>query len=162
MFIPKDLVTKCCKKLEKMGIRGSTPESVVVDVQIALGRNIVNMKGQKALDFLQAFVGNAAIKEPRQEKSFSCLKELTVYLNSSAGQARWRSLRYDILERDKGKCCLCGRNAHAHGVVLHVDHIVPKSVDISLAFDPENLQVLCEECNLGKSNRFSTDWRNKH
>lgn len=70
----------------------------------------------------------------------------------------WNKLRYLILKRDGGRCCLCGRSA-ADGVKLHVDHIKPVSIYPDLYYDPDNLQTLCEECNLGKSDLDDTDWR---
>jgi 5-methylcytosine-specific restriction endonuclease McrA len=70
----------------------------------------------------------------------------------------WRKLRYKILLRGGGKCQLCGRTAH-DGVKLHVDHIIPLSRDWSRRLDPNNLQILCEDCNIGKGNQDSTDWR---
>jgi 5-methylcytosine-specific restriction endonuclease McrA len=69
----------------------------------------------------------------------------------------WLALRYDALEKNNGCCCLCGRSYN--GVVLNVDHVKPKSIYPELALAPENLQVLCEDCNLGKGNRYETDWR---
>lgn len=70
----------------------------------------------------------------------------------------WNRLRYLVLRRDGGKCVLCGRGA-ADGVKLHVDHIVPASICPERYYDPDNLQTLCEECNLGKSDLDTTDWR---
>ena len=70
----------------------------------------------------------------------------------------WQKLRYFVLKRDNGICQLCGRG-RKDGVVLHVDHIVPLSVDWSKRLDPNNLQTLCEDCNLGKSNKDCIDWR---
>lgn len=70
----------------------------------------------------------------------------------------WNKLRYLVLKRDNGKCCLCGRGA-ADGVKLHVDHIKPVSIYPELYYDPDNLQTLCEECNLGKSDLDDSDWR---
>lgn len=70
----------------------------------------------------------------------------------------WNKLRYLVLKRDGGRCCLCGRSA-ADGVKLHVDHIKPVSLYPELYYDPDNLQTLCEECNLGKSDLDDTDWR---
>lgn len=74
--------------------------------------------------------------------------------------ATWNKLRYLVLKRDGGKCCLCGRSA-ADGVRLHVDHIKPASLYPELYYNPENLQTLCEECNLGKSDLDDTDWRQR-
>jgi hypothetical protein len=70
----------------------------------------------------------------------------------------WNKLRYLVLKRDGGRCCLCGRGV-ADGVKLHVDHIIPASICPERYYDPDNLQTLCEECNLGKSDLDSTDWR---
>lgn len=71
----------------------------------------------------------------------------------------WRALRFDALKAGNGSCNLCGRSNRQHGIILHVDHIKPKSRFPELALDPNNLQILCEDCNLGKSNRDDTDWR---
>lgn len=72
---------------------------------------------------------------------------------------RWRALRFQILKRDGGRCALCGR--FPPHVVLHVDHIKPRSRYPALEWDPNNLQVLCEDCNLGKSNKDDTDFRRR-
>jgi 5-methylcytosine-specific restriction endonuclease McrA len=70
----------------------------------------------------------------------------------------WRSLRYRILREQGGNCLLCGRGRE-HGVVLHVDHIKPRYHYPELELDPSNLQVLCEDCNMGKGASDQTDWR---
>ena len=66
------------------------------------------------------------------------------------------SLRYQVLKAAGGKCELCGITAK--DAVLHVDHIQPRSKGGKNSAD--NLQCLCEQCNLGKSNRDDTDFRN--
>jgi len=71
----------------------------------------------------------------------------------------WRMLRVDVIEEQHGECQMCGRSHKKHGVVIHVDHIVPLSIDWSRRLDKTNLQLLCEDCNLGKVNHYSTDWR---
>jgi hypothetical protein len=43
---------------------------------------------------------------------------------------------------------------------MHVDHIKPRSKYPDLELSRQNLQVLCEDCNLGKSNKYEDDWRN--
>ena len=71
----------------------------------------------------------------------------------------WRRLRYQVLRIHQAKCMCCGRSPKDHGVVLHVDHIKPRSKHPHLELDLNNLQVLCEDCNLGKLNQDETDWR---
>ncbi len=71
----------------------------------------------------------------------------------------WRALRIRVMERYGCKCMMCGRSPKDHGIVIHVDHIKPKSKYPHLALDFNNLQLLCEDCNIGKSNLYDTDWR---
>ena len=62
------------------------------------------------------------------------------------------SLRYSILERDGFTCQLCGRSPRTgDNVKLHVDHILP--ISKGGRTEPDNLQVLCRDCNLGKGTR---------
>lgn len=70
----------------------------------------------------------------------------------------WRAARYAAFEKNGNNCQCCGRG-RADGLIMHVDHIKPKSTFPDLALDVDNLQILCEECNLGKSNLYDTDWR---
>lgn len=70
----------------------------------------------------------------------------------------WRNVRYVALQKAAGRCQCCGRRPTKDSP-LHVDHIKPRSKFPDLALDPENLQVLCKPCNLGKGNRDQTDWR---
>lgn len=62
----------------------------------------------------------------------------------------WR-LRFLVMQRDGFRCCACGSSpAKGHVVTLHVDHVLPwsKGGDTTI----ENLQTLCETCNIGKGN----------
>ena len=61
-----------------------------------------------------------------------------------------KALRIHILNRDKYTCQLCG--AKAPEVRLHIDHKTPKSKG-GLSTE-SNLWVLCEDCNLGKSDKI--------
>lgn len=62
----------------------------------------------------------------------------------------WRELRWKVLSTSTGECMACGRSHSKHGVIMHIDHIKPRSRFPSLELDITNLQVLCEDCNLGK------------
>lgn len=64
--------------------------------------------------------------------------------------------RWQVFQRDGWKCLACGKSSH-DGVILHVDHIIPRSKGGPDTF--ENLQTLCWECNIGRSNRDDTDLR---
>lgn len=70
----------------------------------------------------------------------------------------WRAVRYVALRRSRGVCELCASGPQP-GKPLHVDHIKPRSKYPELELDPTNLQVLCADCNLGKSNTDEIDWR---
>ena len=59
-------------------------------------------------------------------------------------------LRFKVMQRDGFKCCICGKSpATTPGLVLHIDHIKPWSKGGETTLD--NLQTLCSDCNLGKS-----------
>lgn len=59
-------------------------------------------------------------------------------------------LRYKILTRDNYSCKKCGSSpAKDSKVKLHIDHIIPWSKGGETSI--ENLETLCDKCNLGKS-----------
>jgi len=60
-------------------------------------------------------------------------------------------LRFRVMRRDRFCCRHCGRGpASTPGLELHVDHVIAWSNGGETVFD--NLQTLCDECNIGKSN----------
>ena len=65
-----------------------------------------------------------------------------------------KKLRHEILKRDGFRCCHCGRGSK-DGVKLHIDHKIP--VVLGGTNDPSNLQTLCQDCNLGKSDTHPDD-----
>ena len=74
---------------------------------------------------------------------------------------KWRRLRVDALEANRLRygmlaCECCGM---VDVDSFHVDHIYPRSTHPELALDPENLQVLCDACNIGKGTAYTTNWR---
>ena len=76
----------------------------------------------------------------------------------------WRALRYRCLsenaKRNSGKplCELCGAGAEP-GKPLNCDHIEPISRNWRRRLDPTNVQCLCVDCNMGKSNHDDMDFR---
>lgn len=62
----------------------------------------------------------------------------------------WQELRWQVIKESDGRCVYCGRSRAHHGVTIHVDHIKPRSRFPHLALEKDNLQVVCEDCNMGK------------
>ena len=69
------------------------------------------------------------------------------------GTVRWKQLRKVILKKYKYTCLKCNSKTN-----LVVDHIIPRSVKPELSYNKNNLQVLCNSCNL-KKGKFTTDFR---
>ena len=62
-------------------------------------------------------------------------------------------LRWKVMQRDRYRCVKCGASPATDLTCrLHVDHVVPFSRGGKTVL--ENLQVLCEACNLGKASRI--------
>jgi hypothetical protein len=70
----------------------------------------------------------------------------------------WRKARYMVLKTHGRTCSCCRRTPEQHKVALHVDHVVPRSKDRDKELVLSNLQVLCEDCNLGKGNTDRIKW----
>lgn len=64
---------------------------------------------------------------------------------------RWKAARAACLERDGFACVVCGETEG-----LQVDHIIRISDDISLAFELENLQTLCDPHHKEKEREYDT------
>jgi 5-methylcytosine-specific restriction endonuclease McrA len=63
-------------------------------------------------------------------------------------------LRAEVLRACRGTCQMCGKTVVEDGVKLQIDHKIPQ--DWGGLNDIENLWALCEPCNHGKKNLFSS------
>ena len=112
---------------------------------------------RKALEFFVNYINSNENQE--QETSCNKLSEELASKNANTTQfAENRKtkrdinlrLRFLVMKRDDFKCSICGRSpATTQGLELHVDHIKPWSKGGETTLD--NLQTLCRDCNLGKS-----------
>ena len=59
----------------------------------------------------------------------------------------WLKKRQEILERDGGKCVVCGSSDW-----VQVDHKIPVSLG-GAEFENENLEVLCRACHIAKTRK---------
>lgn len=85
--------------------------------------------------------------------SIDLIKSESVSAKTTKNSARTADLRlrFQVLMRDNFKCLACGASpATDSNIILHVDHIIPWSKGGETKID--NLQTLCSNCNLGKSN----------
>jgi 5-methylcytosine-specific restriction endonuclease McrA len=106
---------------------------------------------EKHKNVMREVVAAAKSKKPKKSK-FAKTEFLETYA--------WRKLRMQILLRYGSRCMCCGATPQT-GAVMNVDHIKPRLTHPELALDSENLQILCGECNHGKGNWDTTDWRPK-
>jgi hypothetical protein len=133
------------------GDKKSKKESWEYIVHYCEGERLISRKVRQQRNLLRK---QARMISIFKEDGYSAEKAKDLY-----NSREWQRLRVKIIEEQNGECQMCGRSHKKHGIVIHVDHIIPLSIDWSKRFDESNLQLLCEDCNLGKGNRYSTDWR---
>lgn len=72
----------------------------------------------------------------------------------------WKKARYEALARFEHRCQCCGwQPGDTERGHLVVDHIKPRRKFPELALDQSNLQVLCNDCNMGKGHHYVDDFR---
>jgi hypothetical protein len=81
------------------------------------------------------------------------LKGLKDRPNADDGAISGR-LRSEVLHMAKGRCQMCGRTVAEDHVKLQADHKIPQSW--GGATTAENLWAICESCNNGKRDYFSS------
>ena len=130
-------------------------EPIRLSIAFARGR-IYAMGRDERVALKRAMTGDAANHRSQQYAAERAANGGEIeFFNSNS----WQRVRFEVLADCSGCCQLCGRSYREHGVMLEVDHIKPRSRFPSLALDKSNLQVMCHDCNRGKSNRDTTDWR---
>lgn len=72
----------------------------------------------------------------------------------------WKRMRYRVLQETAARCSCCG-SSRSDGARIVVDHIKPIRFNWHRRLDRSNLQVLCDDCNMGKSSYDETDWHTK-
>lgn len=153
---------KLLKLIAKHKLRSKSPKSLT-ELVVFLGHSPDDLSYRDKVDVLEKWAienVQGLTYEARVEKgdskvivSSSCSMSGKDFYKSQV----WKTARYFTLRKQR-VCQCCGRG-RPDGIVLHVDHIQPRSIRKDLALNLNNLQVLCEDCNLGKSNKDNTDWR---
>lgn len=114
---------------------------------------------RKALEFFVAYInGEQDVEKPIEEEPSQLVGyKPVVPENDKPKHSTHRDinlrLRFNVMKRDNFKCCICGRSpAITPGLELHIDHIKPWAKGGETVID--NLQTLCSDCNLGKSDIY--------
>lgn len=141
------------KRKRKRQIKENKQQSIVAKARKAL------KMPEASIDGLACAVGREkGWKVPDKEAArYRMVNKFLSIGNNFYKSRAWRELRYEALKLCGRKCACCG--AEPPYIVLHVDHIKPRSKHPELELDINNLQILCEDCNLGKSNNDEIDYR---
>jgi hypothetical protein len=104
------------------------------------------------LDFL-SWKSGASIEEIVRESKQHAVSAPNDQISHKTNRNISLSLRYDVLKRDSFRCVRCGASPALNpGTQLHIDHKTPWSKGGET--EKHNLQTLCSDCNLGKSNKM--------
>lgn len=157
VFSDKDLFDEMERIWQKVGQRPSRTEWEMSEPKFAYNTYKQRFGGwvNACSKFIEYKMGDAILADdfvlPDRDEEKTQLENKVEYKKENSRNVSL-SLRLQVLNRDNFRCVFCGKSpATDIGTKLHIDHIHPfanggKSV-------LENLQTLCEECNLGKSNR---------
>lgn len=108
---------------------------------------------RKALEAFVDYVNSTEIKIDESEPTSDTTSDVANHITRRDINLR---MRFIVMKHDNFKCCMCGRSpATTPGLELHIDHIIPWSKGGETVID--NLQTLCSDCNLGKSNLSETE-----
>ena len=68
----------------------------------------------------------------------------------------WQRIRYDVWERDEGKCKKCGEYFPSLNQI-QIDHII-RIASGGLIFSMDNYQLLCYDCHQAKTSEERRSW----
>lgn len=155
VYSDKDLFNEMERVWKKVGQRPSRTEWEVSEPKIAYNTYKQRFGGwvNACTKFIEYKMGSEILAEDFVSIDNETQKAQSAEVTHKQENSRNipLSLRLRVLNRDNFRCVFCGRSpATDLGVKLHIDHIIPFSKGGKSTI--ENLQTLCEDCNLGKSN----------
>jgi 5-methylcytosine-specific restriction endonuclease McrA len=98
---------------------------------------------EREVDLFNKYIPNRAI----EKNVIFSTPEMPLPYQQTSREPINESIRSEIWRRDGGKCVKCGSKQN-----LEFDHIIP--VSKGGATSVQNLQLLCKQCNLTKSNKI--------
>lgn len=109
----------------------------------------------KDKEILKEFFGYRKLKVSNRHQRQTYKKISSTPYHKFYETKEWTILSAKVKKIYGKKCMKCGTKDS----IIHTDHIVPRSLDLSRELDIHNLQVLCEFCNTEKSNLNCNDYR---
>ena len=144
---------KYCKRVLKIPNNGLDNKKVLEVITQFLGyQNQVKYKSKQ--DFLIHLYKQDRLSNLTSEYEEKITKKPTREKTGFYDSEPWRLIRLQVFKKYAKVCMKCGSKKK-----LHIDHIKPRSLypELELTFD--NLQILCETCNMEKSNKNCIDYR---
>lgn len=137
-------------KLKEKELFKDTILKVNLKPELVIAKSYVSPQGRSNYNLHISYSFEEVLELYRDVLNIEKKKETAQYQRSLMTP----KLRFDVMRRDGFRCKYCGRT-EADGVKLHVDHIKPVSKGGKTELS--NLQTLCDECNLGKSDFYEFD-----
>lgn len=154
-YSEKDLFDEMDRIWKKLGHRPSSREWEAMDTKVSSTTYLDRFSGwaNACLRFIEYKNGTSIVDDIMVPKEIKNTPKEPLRVNGiNNPRTIPLGLRLKVLDRDNFKCVYCGKSPSTDfGVKLHIDHIKPFSRGGKNTFD--NLQTLCYECNLGKSNK---------
>lgn len=155
IYSDKELFDEMERVWQKVGQRPSRTEWELSDHKISYTTYKQRFGGwtNACLKFIEYKMGASILVDTEPSPETHKIKSDRDSDKVSIGRSIPLKIRLKVLERDGYRCILCGRSpAMDVGVRLHIDHKIPFSKGGKST--EENLQTLCYDCNIGKSDEI--------
>lgn len=108
----------------------------------------------------QTLTGVKLLEQTKTQANKSMSNDKSRKANGSG----WRKVRYQALTLLGNSCACCGLqpgDLHDDGsrVIATGDHVQPFCLNPKLRTELLNIQILCDQCNVAKGHKDTTDWR---
>ena len=154
-----------CKALRHLGHEYGNPPTTIVVKKLTpfLSKPLARSKEKQRRQLVEA--ANLALAQPRAEdkpkrKTPKKQRAPSHKPDRFYSSWEWKRVRYEALKIHGRRCQCCGwqpgDTPHGH---LVVDHIKPRRRFPALELSVDNLQVLCNDCNMGKGAVHQDDYR---
>ena len=145
----------------KIEARGRKIPELAGLVAKALGLELAGL--EPAFELLDALRPDLPRRSPKsakraRERDASAIPFDDPLIKDFYQSLEWKRLSYEV-KRERGRRCECCGATPEHGVRIVTDHVKPIRKHWHLRFERSNLQVLCDDCNVGKGSHDETDWR---